>query len=87
MFPMDFCSISKIKKRKKVTGIDDEDEVTAAQRDNWMAINIRWINETNFAGVLKPFFLNTRFKFKIPMDSSVVYFFIKILLLDGMNCQ
>ena len=66
MFPMDFCSISKIKKRKKVTGIDDEDEVTAAQRDNWMAINIRWINETtppNFAGVLKPFLLNTRFKF------------------------
>ena len=72
MFPMDFCSLIKIKKRKKVTGLKDEDEVQPmfdnedVQRDNWMAINVRWINETtppNFAGVLKPFLLNTRFKF------------------------
>ena len=67
MFPMDFCCLSKIKKRKKVTGIDDEDEqgLKDAQRDNWMAINVRWINETtppNFEEVLKPFLLNTRFK-------------------------
>ena len=94
MFPMDFCSLIKIKKRKKVTGFKDEDEqdheVHAILNENWTAINIRWINETtppNFEKVLKPFFLNTHLKFKIPMDSSVVYFFIKILLLDGMNCQ
>ena len=72
MFPMDFLLYNQNQEKKKVTGLKDEDEVQPmfdnedVQRDNWMAINIRWINETtppNFAGVLKPFLLNTRFKF------------------------
>ena len=71
MFPMDFLLYNQNQEKKKVTGIDDEDEVQPVfdnedvQRDNWMAINVRWINETtppNFEEVLKPFLLNTRFK-------------------------
>ena len=115
MFPMDFCSLIKIKKRKaeeengpkkirrrnprkRLEYLDDEDEAQPfdnedVQRDNWMAINIRWINETtppNFEEALKCFFLNTHLKFKIQASYgfiSSILFFIKNLLLDGMNCQ